>query len=980
MFDTIYWTMVLLLTMRVYSSLAAIIYKKSLRLSASSRSQYSSGEIINLIAVDATKIQEALTYVTFLWVSPFHVGLTTYFTWQVIGPAVLMGLGVLLAAIPLNGLDFYFMEKFQTRQMDHKDMRVKVINEILTGMKVLKMYSWEKPFIDKIGEIRQVELHSMKWVQYLDAFLFFTWNSAPFLVAVSSFITYIYIDPENNVLDAKTAFVSLSLFNTLQAPFFLIPYAVQCVVQASVSVTRINKFLNSEELDPNNTTNDEMGPSIIAKNAYFTWGDRTEVPVLKNLNFSVKKGSLVAVVGRVGSGKSSLLSALLGEMQRTNGFVNIGKSIAYVSQQAWIRNMTLKNNILFQKPLNNNFYQKVIQCSALEADLEQLTGGDQTEIGEKGINLSGGQKQRVNLARAIYANKDIYLLDDPLSAVDSHVGKHIFEKVLGEKGMLSKKTRILVTHAISYLPLMDNIIVMKDGSISEIGTYQELLNNKGEFADFLIEQLQNSEEESEEGKENENEELWKTLETSIGTTELSLKKQLSKNSKNSRKTRTSSIGELSDISSSLNDETMSVQEKSSVISRGFSKDESELNGKFNIVEIEEVETKGVKFEHYVYYFKSMGIFVFFLCILAYAIFQSFSVSANLVLTAWSNVASNDTSVTNYYLGLYGGFGALQSLFIFLAGLIYTYGSIKSSTLLHSNLLKNILNAPMSFFDTTPAGRIVNRFSKDMDDVDAMIPFVAKDMINQIFILLGIIFVLIFVSPIVLALIVPIVIFFIFMRTLYLNSARQLKRMMATNRSPINSHLEETLSGANTIRAFKFQENFIEENVVKIHNLLKTWFIDTMTNQWAVWRMESIGTIVVVAVTLIIVLNRDDYTSGVVGLMLSYSLTCHMSVYWLVRVSADLEKAIVGVERIKEYSSVEGERDTVMDHGLPLTYQAKEEWPARGEIRFENYSTRYRPGLDLVLSGLSCSINAGEKVGIVGRTGAGKSSITLALFR
>ena len=869
MFDTIYWTIVMLLTMRVYSSLVAIIYKKSLKLSANSRSQYSSGEIINLIAVDATKIQEALTYVTFLWVSPFHVGLTTYFTWQVIGPAVLAGLGVLLAAIPLNGLDFYYMEKFQTRQMDHKDMRVKLINEILTGMKVLKMYSWEKPFIEKIGEIRQVELHSMKWVQYLDAFLFFTWNSAPFLVAVSSFITYIYIDPENNVLDAKTAFVSLSLFNTLQAPFFLIPYAVQCVVQASVSVTRINKFLNSEELDPNNTTSDEMGPSIIAKNAYFTWGERTDVPVLKNLNFSVKKGSLVAVVGRVGSGKSSLLSALLGEMQRTNGFVNIGKSIAYVSQQAWIRNMTLKNNILFQKQLNNNFYNKVIQCSALEADLEQLTGGDQTEIGEKGINLSGGQKQRVNLARAIYANKEIYLLDDPLSAVDSHVGKHIFEKVLGEKGMLSKKTRILVTHAISYLPLMDNIIVMKDGSISEIGTYQELLNNKGEFADFLIEQLQNSEEDLDESNQNENEDLWKTLETSIGTTELSLKKQLSRNSK---KTRTSSIGELSDISS-LNDETMSVQEKSSVISRGLSKEESELNGKFNIVETEEVETEGVKFEHYVYYFKSMGVLVFCLCILAYAIFQSFSVSANLVLTAWSNVASNDTSVTNYYLGLYGGFGALQSLFIFLAGLIYTYGSIKSSTILHSNLLKNILNAPMSFFDTTPAGRIVNRFSKDMDDVDAMIPFVAKDLINQVFILLGIIFVLVFVSPLVLALIVPIVIFFIFLRALYLRSARQLKRMMATNRSPINSHLEETLSGANTIRAFNCQETFIEENVGKIHNLLKTWFIDTMTNQWAVWRLESIGTVMVVVVTLIIVLNREDYTSGIMHQFSQYIFRC-----------------------------------------------------------------------------------------------------------
>ena len=744
----------------------------------------------------------------------------------------------------------YYMQNFQTKQMEYKDRRVKLINELLSGMKVLKMYSWESPFIEKIVGIRGNELHSMKWVQYLDSFLFFTWNSAPFLVAITSFVTYIYIDPENNILDAQTAFVSLSLFNSLQAPFFLIPYAVQCVVQAGVSVKRINKFLNSEELDLNNVTKDEMEEAVVAKNAYYTWGQRTDSPLLKNINFSIKKGSFVAVVGRVGSGKSSLLSALLGEMQRTNGFVNISKSLAYVSQEAWIRNMTLKDNILFQKRYNSSFYNKVLSCCALEADLEQLAGGDQTEIGEKGINLSGGQKQRVNLARAVYANKDLYLLDDPLSAVDSHVGKHIFEKVIGEQGMLSKKTRILVTHAISYLPLVDNIIVMKDGSISEIGSYEELLNNKGEFADFLIEQLQNMEENAAtENDIDNNEELWDKLENTIGTTEIKLKRQLSKRSKEFEKVRTFSVGNQSEGN------------VSSIISRTLSKESMAMDEKFKIVEVENVETENVKFEHYVYYFKSMGMITFALCLLSYFIFQSFSVSTNLVLTSWSSVASNDTAVTNYYMMLYGLCGGFQSLFIFIATVIFTVGAIRSSYTLHNNLLQNLLRAPMSFFDTTPNGRIVNRFSKDMDDIDAVVPNVSKEIINQVFILLGIIFVLVFVSPVILLLIVPIAIYFLAMRALYLKSARQLKRMMATNRSPINSHLEETLSGANTIRAFRCETSFIEENVVKMENLLKSWYIDIMTKMWAVWRLQSIGAILIVVATLIIILNRYSYSSG-----------------------------------------------------------------------------------------------------------------------
>ena len=734
------------------------------------------------------------------------------------------------------------------RQMEHKDMRVKLLSEILNGIKVLKMYSWEKPFLKKIAEIRSVELESLKWVQYLDSFLFLVWNSAPFLVAVGSFVTYIYLDPLNNVLDSKTAFVSLSLFNTLQAPFFLLPYSIQTIVQAFVSIKRINKFLNAKELDPENTSNNSLNTSIVAKNAYFTWGDKSDPPVLKNLNFIIKKGSLTAVVGRVGSGKSSLLSALLGEMQKTNGFVNMDSSVAYVSQHAWIRNMSLKKNILFDNEYNSSVYNKVLYNCALEDDLKQLAGGDETEIGEKGINLSGGQKQRVNLARAVYSNKDIYLLDDPLSAVDAHVGKHIFEKVVSDQGVLSKKTRILVTHAISYLPQVDNIIVMKNGAISEIGSYEQLINNKGDFAGFLLEQLQNSVDKSDSENENSNDAIWKSLEDSLGTNEILLKRQHSKESKKHHKVRTSSIGELSDCDSSVSDRSVFTQKK-------------QFLDKSKLIETEAVETEEVSMEHYIYYVKSMGYGIFALGVLSYFIFQSFAVSTNLVLTSWSSIASNDISVTNKYMVLYGVLGGSQSIFIFVASVIMTVGMVKASKILHSTLLENIIKAPMSFFDTTPLGRIVNRFSKDTDEIDTVITFVLKDLLNQFFILVGIMFVLTYVSPITLSLIIPLIIYFIFIRALFLRSARQIKRMMATNRSPINSHLEETISGANTIRAFRYQEKFIDENNEKVETLSKSLYTDVIANNWLVWRLHSIGAVLIVLVTLIIVLNRDSYTSG-----------------------------------------------------------------------------------------------------------------------
>jgi ATP-binding cassette subfamily C (CFTR/MRP) protein 1 len=383
------------------------------------------------------------------------------------------------------------MESYQKKQMKQKDQRVNLVNEVLNGIKVLKLYAWETSFMEKLLEIRKIEVDYLKKYQYLEASQFMIFNSAPFIVSLASFASYVLLDPISNVLDAKTAFVSLTLFRTLREPLFMLPFGINNIIQGGVSLKRINQFLNAPEVDLQTISHDDTWDDpIVVRHASFTWGSsKSRREEIRNLNFTIKPGSLVAVVGHVGAGKSSLLSALLGEMIKTKGQANVNGSVAYVSQQAWIRHMSFRKNILCGYPFSRKLYDKVVDGCALREDIAMLNDGEETEIGEKGINLSGGQKQRVNMARAVYANRDIYLLDDPLSAVDSHVGKHIFNKVIGPRGILREKTRILVTHGISFLPVADLILVMEQGNITEMGSYRELLERKGAFSNFIAEQL-----------------------------------------------------------------------------------------------------------------------------------------------------------------------------------------------------------------------------------------------------------------------------------------------------------------------------------------------------------------------------------------------------------------------------------------------------------------------------------------------------------
>ncbi|XP_059682586.1 multidrug resistance-associated protein 1 [Gavia stellata] len=486
--------------MRLKTAIVGVIYRKALVITNSARKTSTVGEIVNLMSVDAQRFMDLATYINMIWSAPLQVILALYLLWQCFSEFRSFSAGRCGCHDPSgsdkrcdgnedknlsDSISDFLLGKL-VAQMKSKDNRIKLMNEILNGIKVLKLYAWELAFREKVLEIRQKELKVLKKSAYLAAMATFTWVCAPFLVALSTFAVYVTID-KNNILDAQKAFVSLALFNILRFPLNMLPMVISSIVEASVSLKRLRVFLSHEELDPDSIIRGpitEAEGSIVVKNATFSWS-KNDPPLLNSINFTVPESSLVAVVGQVGCGKSSLLSALLGEMDKKEGYVVVKGSVAYVPQQAWVQNATLEDNIIFGREMNESQYKRVIEACALLPDIEILPTGDKTEIGEKGVNLSGGQKQRVSLARAVYCNADVYLFDDPLSAVDAHVGKHIFEKVIGPKGILKNKTRVLVTHAINYLPQMDTILVMTDGEISEMGSYQELLKQDGAFAEFL---------------------------------------------------------------------------------------------------------------------------------------------------------------------------------------------------------------------------------------------------------------------------------------------------------------------------------------------------------------------------------------------------------------------------------------------------------------------------------------------------------------
>ncbi|KAH0632063.1 hypothetical protein JD844_020124 [Phrynosoma platyrhinos] len=835
--------------MRLKTAVIGAVYRKALVISNSARKTSTVGEIVNLMSVDAQRFMDLATYINMVWSAPLQVILALYLLWKV-------------------------------AHMKSKDDRIKLMNEILNGIKVLKLYAWELAFKEKVLGIRQKELKVLKKSAYLAAIGTFTWVCAPFL--------------------------------------------------ASVSLKRLRVFLSHEELDPDSVVRgsikDSDGNSISVKNATFSWS-RSDLPCLNNINFVVPEHRLVAVVGQVGCGKSSLLSALLGEMEKREGHVSLKGSVAYVPQQAWIQNATLKENILFGREAKERQYKQVIEACALLPDLEILPSGDQTEIGEKGVNLSGGQKQRVSLARAVYSDADVYLLDDPLSAVDAHVGKHIFEK-----------TRVLVTHGVSYLPMMDRIIVMTEGKISEMGSYQELLKQDGAFAEFLrtyARTEQNMESEDTNSPVTKEEKHFENGILANDTSGRPMLRQLSN-------------------SSTYSGETGKTLQQNSTAELHKTPDEKST---WKLTEADTAKTGKVKPIVYWEYMKAIGLSLAFLSIFLFLCNHVASLASNYWLSLWTDdpIVNGTQQHTDLRLGVYGALGMSQGIAVFGYSMAVSIGGIFASRRLHVNLLHNVLQYPMSFFERTPSGNLVNRFSKEMDTIDSMIPQIIKMFMGSMFNVVGACIIILLATPVAAVVIPPLGLVYFFVQRFYVATSRQLKRLESVSRSPVYSHFNETLLGVSVIRAFEEQKRFIQQSDLKVDENQKAYYPSIVANRWLAIRLEYVGNCIVLFAALFAVIARHSLSPGLVGLSVSYSLQITTYLNWLVRMSSEMETNIVAVERVKEYSEKEKEAEWTLKQTAPPS-----NWPQEGKVEFRGYSLRYRNDMDLVLRNISITINGGEK--------------------
>lgn len=962
-----YFQRCFVLGMRVRTALMAAVYKKALVVSNDTRKESTVGETVNLMSADAQRFNDVTNFIHLLWSCPLQIIISIVFLWLELGPSVLAGLGVMVLMVPINGFLATKARKLQVENMKFKDERMKIMNELLNGVKILKLYAWEPSFQKQVEDIRGEELKVMKKFAYLTAVSTFIFTSAPALVSLATFAVFVSVS-KDNVLTAEKAFTSISLFNILRFPLAMLPMLIASIVQTAVSKKRLEKFLAGEDIDSDIVRQDpSFNTAVSVCDGSFAW-EKDAKPLLKDVNLDIEPGRLVAVVGAVGSGKSSLMSALLGEMHSTKGFINIRGSLAFVPQQAWIQNATLKDNILFGSPHEEERFKKVIQACALAPDLELLPGGDLTEIGEKGINLSGGQKQRVSLARATYSQADIYLLDDPLSAVDSHVGKHLFEKVIGPSGILKNKTRILVTHGISFLPYVDEIVVLENGVISEVGSYENLRASGGAFSKFLdtyaTEQNNQRNSETGEGQDAEDFELIPggddaqpdgALEDTVS---LTLKRENS-------------------IRRSQRNGSVRLRRNTSV-KKSANADEPKKGQK--LIEKETMETGQVKLAVFLQYLRAMGWGYSAMIFVIYFIQNAAFIGQNLWLSDWTSDSVQYYNMTypswkrDTRVGVFGALGVAQGLLVFLGTLLLANASVDASRILHSKLLNNILRVPMVFFDTTPIGRVVNRFAKDIFTIDEAIPNSVRSWLLCFLGVLGTLFVICLATPFFAIVIIPLAVIYFFVQRIYVATSRQLRRLDSVSRSPIYSHFGETVSGLSVIRAYKHQERFLKHNEVTIDENLKSVYPWIVSNRWLAIRLEFVGNLVVFFSALFAVISRDSIDSGLVGLSISYALNVTQTLNWLVRMTSELETNIVAVERVSEYTELENEADWVTDTRPP------QQWPEAGRVKFENYKVRYRPELDLVLHGITCDIDSTEKIGIVGRTGAGKSSLTNCLFR
>ncbi|KAI5365489.1 putative AAA+ ATPase domain, ABC transporter type 1, transmembrane domain-containing protein [Septoria linicola] len=969
--------------MRIKAALTAAIYSKSMKLSNEGRASKSTGDIVNHMAVDTQRLQDLAQFGQQLWSAPLQITLCMISLYQLVGVSMFAGVGVMVLMIPINGFIARISKTLQKRQMKNKDARTRLMTEILNNMKSIKLYAWTTAFMNKLNVIRNdQELHTLRKIGGVTAVANFTWNTTPFLVSCSTFA--VFVATSGRPLSTDIVFPALTLFNMLGFPLAVLPMVITAIVEASVAVNRLSDYFTAPELQADAVIRGETArageESVRIRDATFTWNKDEERNVLHDINFSAHKGELTCIVGRVGAGKSSVLQTMLGDLYKIKGEVVVRGSVAYVAQSSWVMNASVRENIVFGHRWDPQFYDKTIHACALTEDFASLPDGDQTQVGERGISLSGGQKARLTLARAVYARADIYLLDDVLSAVDQHVGRHIIDNVLGAQGLLASKTRILGTNAIPVLMEAHFIALLKDGKIIERGTYQQLMAMKGEVAQLIKTSSSDTDNDSRasgvESPYSEStvyepdtpEDPEETAEAEDGLTQMAPIRPGGNGPMSARKNSNLTLRRAS---------TASFRGP-----RGKMNDEEENKGNAKTKQSKEFSEQGkVKWDVYKEYAKNSNLIAVTIYMFTLIGAKTAEIGGSVWLKQWSE--ANDKSGGNpnvtFYILVYFAFGIGSAVLVVLQTLIlWIFCSIEASRKLHASMAHAIFRSPMSFFETTPSGRILNRFSSDIYKVDEVL----ARTFNMLFVNAArAMFTLVIIcasTPVFIVLILPLGGLYWWIQKYYLRTSRELKRLDSISRSPIYAHFQESLSGISTIRAYRQTKRFSLENEWRVDANLRAYFPSISANRWLAVRLEFIGSIIILAAAgfaIISVTSGSGLSAGLVGLAMSYALQITQSLNWIVRQTVEVETNIVSVERVLEYARLPSEAPEVIFKNRPPV-----SWPSKGAVSFNNYSTRYRAGLDLVLKNVSLNVKSHEKIGVVGRTGAGKSSLTLALFR